>query len=98
MRQMAEWLGMAALVLAGVALVLALFMVVVWLLRSIVRETRKMSELSAPHFLGDQLLRSSLESGRSWDQGITRSIGSARLLFVEDVHFLVSTDVGLLTA
>jgi hypothetical protein len=42
---MAEWLGMAALVLAGVALVLALFMVVVWLLRSIVRETRKMSEL-----------------------------------------------------
>jgi hypothetical protein len=45
MRQMIEWLGMAALALAGVALVLALFMVVLWLLRTIVRETRKMSEL-----------------------------------------------------
>jgi hypothetical protein len=42
---MVEMLGMAAVVLAGVALVLALFMVVLWLLRTIVRETRKMSEL-----------------------------------------------------
>jgi hypothetical protein len=45
MSQMVEMLGMAAVVLAGVALVLALFMVVLWLLRTIVRETRKMSEL-----------------------------------------------------
>jgi hypothetical protein len=45
MTQMIEWLGMAALALAGLALVLALFMVVVWQLRVIVRETRKMSQL-----------------------------------------------------
>jgi len=45
MTQMIEWLGMAALALAGLALVLALFMVVVWQLRFLVREARKISQL-----------------------------------------------------
>jgi hypothetical protein len=40
-----EVLGKGALVLAGVIVVLALFMVVVWQLRVIVREARKLQQL-----------------------------------------------------
>jgi hypothetical protein len=45
MQEIIELLGMAALVLAGVALVLALFMVVVWQLRFLVRAARKIQQL-----------------------------------------------------
>jgi hypothetical protein len=45
MTQMVEWLGMAGLMLAGAVLVLALFMVLVWQLRFLIRAARKMHEI-----------------------------------------------------